>query len=164
MFIEKIFKTLSKSEKKEFILFLDRKKRKANRKDIQVCEALMNNLKPKVDNANNYHAVRNRIKKELILFIYLKQIETDVTKESEILNEINLCRFLFNNKLEKEAWNYLLKVEKKASKINFRRFSVVLIKYFLFLYHIFGYIKRLSLTYFQVKTAHLLLRNGCYMY
>lgn len=117
MFIEKIFKTLSKSEKKEFILFLDRKKRKANRKDIQVCEALMNNLKPKVDNANNYHAVRNRIKKELILFIYLKQIETDVTKESEILNEINLCRFLFNNKLEKEAWSYLLKVEKKASKI-----------------------------------------------
>ena len=117
MFIEKIFKTLSKPEKKEFLLFLDRKKRKANRKDIQVCEALMNDFKPKVENSNNYHAIRNRIKKELILFIYLKQIETDITKESEILNEINLCRFFFNNQLEKEAWTYLIKVEQKATKI-----------------------------------------------
>lgn len=117
MFIEKIFKTLTKPEKKEFLLFLDRKKRKANRKDIQVSEALMNDFKPKVDNSNNYHAIRNRIKGELILFIYLKQIETDTTKESEILNEINLCRFLFKNKLEKEAWSYLLKVEKKAKEI-----------------------------------------------
>ena len=117
MFIEKIFKTLSKTEKKEFILFLDRKKRKAHRKDIQVCEALMSDFKPKVDKANNYHAIRNRIKNELILFTYLKQIENDTTKESEILNEINLCRFLFNNKLDKEGWSYLLKVEKKAIKI-----------------------------------------------
>jgi len=118
MFIEKLLKTFTKSEKKEFLLFLDRKKRKANRKDIQVCEALINNIKPKVDKANNYHAIRNRIKKELILFVYLKQIETDKTKESEILNEINLCRFLFNNQLEKEAWSYLNKVEKKAVGIN----------------------------------------------
>ncbi|MCT4581804.1 MAG: hypothetical protein N4A35_10330 [Flavobacteriales bacterium] len=117
MFIEKIFNTLSKSEKKEFLLFLDRKKRKANRKDIQVCEALINNVKPKIEKANNYHAIRNRIKKELILFTYLKQVETDTTKESEILNEINLCRFLFNNQLEKEAWSYLAKVEKKAVEI-----------------------------------------------
>lgn len=117
MFIEKIVKTLSKSEKKEFLLFLDRKKRKENRKDIEVSKALMSDMKPKVDNANNYHAIRNRIKKELILFVYLKQIETDGTKESEILNEINLCRFLFNNHLEKEAWVYLLKVEKKALRI-----------------------------------------------
>jgi len=77
----------------------------------------MNDFKPQVENSNNYHAIRNRIKKELILFVYLKQIETDSTKESEILNEVNFCRFLFNNNLEKEAWSYLLKVEKKVAKI-----------------------------------------------
>ncbi len=117
MFIEKIFKTLSKSDKKEFLLFLGRKKRKDNRKDIEISKALMSDMSPKVDNANNYHAIRNRIKKELIVFIFLKQIENDNTGESELLNEINLCRFLFNNQLEKEAWGYLLKVEKKALKI-----------------------------------------------
>lgn len=117
MFIEKILKTFTKSEKKEFLLFLDRKKRKANRKDILVCEALINNIKPSIEKANNYHAIRNRIKRELILFVFLKQIETDNTKESEILNEINLCRFLFNNQLEKEAWSYISKVEKKAVAI-----------------------------------------------
>ncbi len=117
MFIEKLLKTLSKSEKKEFLLFLDRKKRKAERKDIQVCESLMNNFKPKVEKLNNYHAIRNRIKKELILFVFLKQIENDKTKESEISNEINFCRFLFNNQLYKEAWNYAQKVERKALTI-----------------------------------------------
>jgi len=114
MFIENIFKTLSKSDKREFLLFLDRKKRKANRKDIQVCEALMQNKVPKIENNNNYHAIRNRIKKELIIFIFLKQIENDVTGESELLNEINLCRFLFNNQLEKQGWSYLNKTLKKA--------------------------------------------------
>jgi len=117
MFIEKIFKTLSKTDKKEFLLFLDRKKRKDNRKDITVSKALMSDMSPKIDNANNYHAIRNRIKKELIVFLFLKQIENDNTGESELLNEINLCRFLFDNQLEKEAWSYLLKVEKKALKI-----------------------------------------------
>ncbi len=116
MFIEKIFKTLSKPEKREFLLFLDRKKRKENRKDIEISKALMSDMVPKVENSNNYHAVRNRIKKELILFIFLKQIENDSTGESELLNEINLCRFLFNNQLEKQAWGYLFKVEKKALK------------------------------------------------
>lgn len=117
MFIENILKKFSKTEKREFILFLDRKKRKDNRKDIQVMEELMNNFKPKVENANNYHAIRNRIKKELILFIYLKQIETDTTKESEIINEVNLCRYLFNKQLVKEAWEHLLKAEKKAENL-----------------------------------------------
>ena len=118
MFIEKIFKTLSTTEKKEFLLFLDRKKRKANRKDIQICKSLMSNIKPSIENANNYHAIRNRIKKELIIFIHFKQVEKDTTKESELENEINLCRFLFKHHLENEAWNHLLKLEKRATEIN----------------------------------------------
>lgn len=35
MFIEKIFKTLSKTDKKEFLLFLDRKKEKTIEKTLQ---------------------------------------------------------------------------------------------------------------------------------
>ncbi len=121
MFIEKIFRTLSKSNKKEFLTFLERKRKKTNRKDVEVCEDLINFKTPKIENRNNYHATRNRIKKELIIFLFLKQIEDDETGESELLNEINLCRYLFNNHLEKEAWSYIKKTEKKALQLKSNR-------------------------------------------
>ena len=116
MFIESVFNLLPNSDKKEFIQFLDRKKRKANRKDIDVCNALMNGKEPKFEIANNYHAIRNRIKKDLIKFMSLKQMDNDITETSELINEIGLCRFLLENKLTKIAWGYLIKVENKAIK------------------------------------------------
>ncbi len=112
MFIESVLNSFSSSEQQEFVKFLGRKGKKSVRRDVEICTEILSGEKRKSENKD--HAVRNRLKKDLIKFIALKQIDDDLSEQSEMLNTINMCRYLLENRLTKEAWSHLNKLEKKA--------------------------------------------------
>ncbi len=114
MFVESVLNSFSKGEQNEFLKFLGRKGKKNDRRDVDVCTEILTGASRK--NQNKDHAVRNRLKKDLIKFIALKQIDDDLSEQSDMLNTINMCRYLLDNRLTKEAWSYLNKLEKKANE------------------------------------------------
>ncbi|MEL6256958.1 MAG: hypothetical protein AAFR87_33480 [Bacteroidota bacterium] len=122
-----ILNSLSSDEQKEFIQFLQRQKKKKNRKDLELCQYLIENgnekdkdllekLYPESLNMPAYHALRKRLNKQLISFVSLKRTEHDPTSASSVMGLISLSHYLFGKNLDRLAWEYSKKAERIAAK------------------------------------------------
>ncbi len=125
--LKNIIYTLSVDDTKEFKIFLNRSRKKNNRKDLDLFlllqedreysrAELLDILYPSDKNLEAYHATRKRLIKQLNEFIYLKRIKEDSTRTAQITSNISLCEHLFEKKQDATAWHYLKKAEELAIK------------------------------------------------
>ncbi len=117
--------TLSEDDKRELAVFIKRQKKKKNRKDLELfqllqqtrsytAEQLINRLYPDDPNPVAYYALRKRLLRHLTDFILLKRTEEDITAASSIMGMLSLAKYLFDARVDKQAWAHLRKAEKLA--------------------------------------------------
>ena len=123
--IKIILSTLSPEEQKELTVFVQRQKKKKNRKDLELLSILkedkdyspaeiIRRLYPESKNKVAYHALRKRLMKHLTEFIVLKRIEMDPTTSSSIMGMISMGSYLFGKREGRLGWEFLKKAEKLA--------------------------------------------------
>ncbi|OON68357.1 tetratricopeptide repeat protein [Hymenobacter sp. CRA2] len=121
--------TFSPDDRKEFLRFLQRQRRKEKgRKDAQLCELLWHKrdystaellaqLYPPDDpNAVAYYALRKRLLRQVTDFLLLKQRDQDLTAASTVRGQLSLAQYLFDADIPRLAWATLRKAEKLASQ------------------------------------------------
>ncbi|WP_068473359.1 hypothetical protein [Saccharicrinis aurantiacus] len=119
-----IIKAFSKSDVIEFSSFINRQKRKENRKDLELFLLLhkntalqQNEIVPLLYETKNvvaYHALRKKLLKHLSDFILFKQLREDDTAETQVTAYISLTRYLKEHSIYNLAWKYLKKAEQMA--------------------------------------------------
>ena len=125
--LKTIIHTLQPEEQKEFSFFLQRQKKKKQRKDVELLwilagqqscspDEMVATLYPESNNQVAYHALRKRLMKQLAQYISLKQIEEDPTNASFLMGQISLARYLFEHRLDHLAWEICKKAERLAGK------------------------------------------------
>jgi len=117
--IAEIIQTFSVEDVKSFRVFVQRHKKKKQRKDVDLFDLLLKSphIKPQeilsklypLGNFEAYHALRKKLIKQLTDFIVLKRIDDDTTSVSQVMGLISLARYLFENQCEQLAWKYLEK-------------------------------------------------------
>ncbi|GAB2535292.1 hypothetical protein [Rufibacter soli] len=119
--------TFSPEDTKEFTLFIQRNKKKKDRKDFELFKLLqqkqvlsgqqiMERLYPGEPNPSAYYALRKRLMQHLTDFIVLKQMDEDPTAGSTIMGQLSMARYLLEVGAERLAWNTLRKAERLASE------------------------------------------------
>ncbi|WP_400193170.1 hypothetical protein [Hymenobacter sp. B81] len=118
--------TLSADDRKEFLRFLQRQRRKEKgRQDVRLCEllwqlrplgaeALITRLYPDEPNAVAYYALRKRLLRQVTDFLLLKQRTQDPTAAATVRGQLSLAQHLFEAGVPRLAWNTLRKAEKLA--------------------------------------------------
>lgn len=116
--LNEVLAILSEKEKEELKQFLTRKKSRRERKDTVLFDLINDGESKEVlkDNANAYHALRNRFMQKMIQFVALKRIDEDLSGTNKILSYSNFAEFLFERQQDKLGWKYLLKSEELAEK------------------------------------------------
>lgn len=118
---------LSVSEKKEFVLFLKKKNKRTDTKNIQLFQLLKtDDIKSEIaadENKQALYALRKRLYKNLIEFIANKRFESDNSEERDILKLIIASRVFFEQAQYKTAFRVLRTAEEKALKIE--RFNLL---------------------------------------
>lgn len=120
-----IINTLSAEDKKDFGYFIQRQKKKKNRKDYELLKLLQSKknltsteliaqLYPDEPNAVAYYALRKRLMQQLTDFVVLKRMEEDPTAASSVMGLISLANYLFDVRADRLAWVNLRKAEKMA--------------------------------------------------
>lgn len=120
--LQELINTLSKEDKREFKIFIQRQKNKNNRKDFDLFELLSKEIPTEEvqqilyqgKNKDAYHTLRKRLLRHLTDFIVLKQIDNDNTAISSIGGLISLANYLFNKHSDELAWKFLIKAEQSA--------------------------------------------------
>lgn len=123
--LHQLITTFSETEQKEFRQFIQRNRRKNERKDLDLFNLLSENRQSKPKNThdqiydntadrNAYHSLRKRLVKHLHDFIYVKQTENDDSLRSEIAKNLALVNVLFAHQLVPLAWKYLKRAEQLA--------------------------------------------------
>jgi len=115
--ISEIIQTFSSDTVKEFKVFINRKRQKKQRKDLELFELLLQNPQFKSkdlikklytsENTEAYHAVRKKLLRHLMDFLVLKRIEEDTSDFSNVMSMISLARYLFEHQCEALAWKFL---------------------------------------------------------
>jgi hypothetical protein len=123
--LKEIIETLSTDDVKEFRIFINRQKRKKNRKDLDLFHILLQKesykpvdiIKKLYDKPNKeaYHALRKRLIKHLQDFIVIKRMGEDTTAASSIMGMLSLAQYLFDQKSGRLAWSFLRKAEELAA-------------------------------------------------
>lgn len=123
--LKSIIRTLSNDDVKEFRVFINRQKRKKNRKDLDLFNILLEDrdYKPveiiaklyEKPNKEAYHALRKRLVKHLMDYIVIKRMGEDTTSASSIMGMLSLSNYLFDRKSDRLAWMYLRKAEDLAA-------------------------------------------------
>ncbi|GAB2962926.1 hypothetical protein GCM10027048_34580 [Hymenobacter coalescens] len=121
--------TFSPDDRKEFLRFLQRQRRKEKgRKDAQLCELLWHKrdystaellaqlYPPNEPNATAYYALRKRLLRQVTDFLLLKQRDQDLTAASTVRGQLSLAQYLFDAGIPRLAWATLRKAEKLASQ------------------------------------------------
>ncbi|KUG08001.1 hypothetical protein [Solirubrum puertoriconensis] len=120
--------TFSPDDRKEFLRFLQRQRRKEKgRKDAHLCELLwqkqeydtpelLQHLYPNEPNAVAYYALRKRLLRQVTDFLLLKQRDQDLTAASTVRGQLSLAQYLFDSGIARLAWNILRKAEKLAAQ------------------------------------------------
>lgn len=117
--------TLSEDDRRELAVFIKRQKKQKHRKDLELYHLLLQTrsytpaqligkLYPDKPNAVAYYALRKRLLRHLTDFILLKRTEEDVTAASSIMGMLSLARYLFDARVDKQAWAHLRKAESLA--------------------------------------------------
>ena len=122
--LKEIIQTFSENDKKEFKAFINRLKKKSQRKDLDLFVLLDSNedleaeqvLKKMYPDGKKeaYHALRKRLFRHLTDFIVTKQMQEDATAASLVMGLLSLSRYLFEQDCERLAWRYLKKAEQQA--------------------------------------------------
>jgi hypothetical protein len=111
--VEKIVLSFTREELRELKYFLEgRENIVEERTDILLVEKIRKNKTTVTTNANAYHQTRKRLKKQLGL--YIQNNNVGYNNVSQIINEVEVARFLFRKGLYKEGWHYLQKAERSA--------------------------------------------------
>lgn len=123
--ISEIIRPFTKDEIKEFKSFINRQKKKKNRKDLDLFNILLMypEIKPdaamkllyKNENTEAYYALRKKLIRHITDFIQLKQLEVNADN-SGTNGLISLAKYLFKNNTIHLAWKYLEKAEQSAMK------------------------------------------------
>lgn len=122
--IYQIISTFTTDDIKSFRAFINRQKKLHNRKDLALFNLLLQqpHSKPKnivatlynERNTEAYHALRKSLLRHIMDFLVLKQFDEDVSSQSAVTGIIGLSRYLFENKKDILAWQYLRKAESLA--------------------------------------------------
>jgi hypothetical protein len=137
--IQEVVKSFSLEEHKDFRQFIQRKKQKVKRKDLQLYDFFYESAHPSKadileqlydsDSAavkNAYHTIRKRLQKEINDFLYLKRVEQDLSKTAEVHKSLILVQHLLEHKLFKLAWKQLNKAEKTAIESEYNQELVLI--------------------------------------
>ncbi|WP_345227677.1 hypothetical protein [Hymenobacter koreensis] len=120
--------TFSPDDRKEFLRFLQRQRRKEKgRKDAQLCELLwhkrelttddfLSRLYPDEPNPVAYYALRKRLLRQVTDYLLLKQRDQDPTAAATVRGQLSLAQHLFEAGVPRLAWTTLRKAEKLASQ------------------------------------------------
>ncbi|WP_430816138.1 hypothetical protein [Carboxylicivirga sp. RSCT41] len=121
-----IIKTFSAGEASEFTTFINRLKRKQNRKDLELFWLLYREdtldkqslLKRLYSDGNKvaYHALRKKLLRHVTDYIFSKQLREDYTSETQVSAYVGLARYLSEHNIDTLAWKYLRKAEQMAVK------------------------------------------------
>ncbi|UTW64124.1 tetratricopeptide repeat protein [bacterium SCSIO 12741] len=120
-----IIQAFEEEDCRAFRTFIQRKKTRSNRKDLQLFELLL--LHPDKDsgeliqtlgtpNRNAYHTIRKRLFRHLGDFILTRQTLTDTTAAAEVQSLFTLAQFFFTQRSEELGWRYLMRAENLAEK------------------------------------------------
>jgi len=118
--------TFSTEDKKEFAYFMQRLKKKKDRKDYELFQLLqqkknykpqeiISRLYPHEPNAGAYYALRKRLMQHLTNYILLQRLAQDPTAGSSIMGMLSLARYLFEVRADRLAWSMLRKAERLAA-------------------------------------------------
>ncbi len=123
--LEEIIDTFGIEDRTEFRRFLKRTKSNDNRKDLQLFQLISDESVTSKEyhyklyqppNQAAYLACRKRLSRSINKFIALKLIDSDSSNVSEVLNWVNMARYLFSNQKSELALKYLKKAERSALK------------------------------------------------
>lgn len=126
--LKEIIFSLSESQQKDFVFFIQRNKYRKDRKDLKLFELLQSKkeLNPqqfvkqlKCTNLNAYYTIRKRLFKHLSDFIVLQASTTDASQASHIGTLLSVVRYLFDKGLNQHAWKYIEIAEQLALKNNY---------------------------------------------
>ncbi len=124
-YLEEIINSLDRAEKKEFQHFIQRNKKRAERKDLALFKLYDDPPLPSVKkqmalleipNSNAYYGTRKRLYAHLSDFAILKANEEDQSAGSRVRGWYNIATHLFDRGLDKLAWNMLEKGRELAKK------------------------------------------------
>lgn len=124
--ISEIIQTFSTEQIKEFRLFINRRKQKKTRKDLELFEIFISSpqlqqkeIVEKLYGSNKtvaYHALRKKLIRHLTDFMTIKQLDNDSSGAANIMGMISLAQYLFENQSDRLAWRYLRKAETLAQE------------------------------------------------
>ncbi|MGX7667755.1 hypothetical protein [Flavobacterium pedocola] len=125
--ITEIINLLTDAEEKEFILFLKKKNKRHDTKNIKFFNLLktddINDEKSWYKNKPALYALRKRLYESLVEFLADKRFETGASEEKEVLKRIVLGRTFFEHSQPKLAFKMLEKAEKMA--LNLEAFNLL---------------------------------------
>lgn len=120
-----LLQALTKEEQQEFQLFLKRKNRRGDTKNLFLLKLLESGKTENLDIAlygkpakNAYHALCKRLQDSLIDFIASKGLAQESSEELDLLKLLLASRIFFERKQHKVAFKTLEKAEKNAQLID----------------------------------------------
>ena len=123
--IKAIIQSFSEAERKEFVVYLGRKNRRGDTRNIQLFQLIANNFKGRIDEKvygkparNAYHALSRRLQESLIDFIASKGFSEETSEEMDILKLLLAALIFFERKLYPVGAKTLKKAEKKALSLD----------------------------------------------
>lgn len=125
--LKELIDSLEDGDQRNFKIFLNRFRKKDERKDLDLFnfylkgkidkrDKILASLYPDDKNLEAYHATRKRLIRQLIEFISAKGKSEDVTSERHIENLLFISRYFFERKCDQAAWSFLLQAEQLAKK------------------------------------------------
>lgn len=122
--LSELISLLNTNEIKEFKLFLKKKNKRNDVKNIELFSILKTDDLIKLEklygsdkNKDAYHSLRKRLYESLILFLSNKTFEKNHSQAHEALRLLVVSKFLLENSLHKPAFKCLQKAEKKAEEL-----------------------------------------------
>ncbi len=116
---------LSAEEKREFVLFLKKKNRRGDAKNIDLYKYIDIGKTDELDirlygkpARNSYHALCKRLQDNLIDFIAEKSFSSETSEEMQIMKQLLASRIFFEHKLVKPAVKLLDKAERSAIELD----------------------------------------------
>lgn len=123
--LNEIVSTLSSEDQQRFIIYLERKNKRPDTKNIQLFKFLIKNEFSsqdignklyKTDNKDAYHALRKRLYKSLIDFIANSNLEEEKAIDMQIIKYILASRTFLHHKQYKVAYKILNRAEALAEE------------------------------------------------
>src|SRR5690606_19498232 len=122
--LSELISLLNTNEIKEFKLFLKKKNKRNDVKNIELFSILKTDDLIKLEklygsdkNKDAYHSLRKRLYESLILFLSNKTFEKNNSEAHEALRLLVVSKFLLENNLYKPAFKCLQKAEKISEKL-----------------------------------------------